>query len=1007
MIRLLFTATMLFLLGSTHVNAQTVINITDASLAPGQKYYWTANNTYVLQGMVFVEAGAELWIEPGTVIKGAEGVGNNASGLVVSQGGKIFAEGTATRPIIFTSVLDNMTGQLDGKDRGLWGGVVLLGRAPTNNGGIRQIEGVNEIVGAGDNRADYGGNDPNDSSGIMRYVSIRHTGIAVGDQAGNEIQGLTLGGVGRGTIIEYIESFASDDDGFEWFGGTVDAKYLISAFAADDAFDWDEGFNGRGQFWFAIQNDDAAGRMAEMDGAIGDEQNEPYTLPVILNATYLGDGRNNPNQVEGDGSQGLIFRDNSGGTYGNSIFGDFKGQPNAPALTIEDVTNEASQDSRKRLEAGQLRLVNNYWFDFAAGSTIEALIPQAFVREALGSNLSGNQITNPQLRGISRTTNRGLDPRPATTSPALGGSDMSLYEDPWFTPVNYVGAFGVNNWAKGWTALDQLGYLAEIPVAQNVINVTDASLAPGQKYYWTANNTYVLQGMVFVEAGAELWIEPGTVIKGAEGVGNNASGLVVSQDGKIFAEGTASHPIIFTSVLDNMTGQLDGKDRGLWGGVVLLGRAPTNNGGIRQIEGVNEIVGAGDNRADYGGNDPNDSSGIMRYVSIRHTGIAVGDQAGNEIQGLTLGGVGRGTILEYIESFASGDDGFEWFGGTVDGKYLISAFASDDAFDWDEGFNGRGQFWFAIQNDDAAGRMAEMDGAIGDEQNEPYTLPVILNATYLGDGRNNPNQVEGDGSQGLIFRDNSGGTYGNSIFGDFKGQPNAPALTIEDVTNEASQDSRKRLEAGQLRLVNNYWFDFAAGSTIEALIPQAFVREALGSNLSGNQITNPQLSGISRIANGELDPRPLRSSPAISGADRSLYTDPWFTPVSYVGAFGTTNWAIGWTALSQLGYLNNSGVPTNVETNPIEVPVDIALSQNYPNPFNPTTVINYTLQNAEFVSLKVFDITGRLVATLVDGVQPAGVSTVSFNGAGLASGVYLYRLETPSATVTRRMTLLK
>lgn len=208
----------------------------------------------------------------------------------------------------------------------------------------------------------------------------------------------------------------------------------------------------------------------------------------------------------------------------------------------------------------------------------------------------------------------------------------------------------------------------------------------------------------------------------------------------------------------------------------------------------------------------------MRYISIRHTGISVGDQAGNEIQGLTLGGVGRGTTIEYVESFASGDDGFEWFGGTVDAKYLVSAFASDDSYDWDEGFNGRGQFWFSIQGPDAAGRMAEMDGAIGDEQAEPYTLPVMMNATYLGDGKDNQMAIEGDGSQGLIFRDNTGGTYGNSIFGDFKGQPNSPALTIEDVANPATQDSRNRLESGDLRLINNFWFDFAIGNSIEELI---------------------------------------------------------------------------------------------------------------------------------------------------------------------------------------------
>ncbi len=986
---------------------QQVINVTDASINAGEKVYWTADNVYILQGGVFVEDGAELWIEPGTVIKGAEGDGNNASFLAVSQGGKLFAEGTASNPIIFTSVLDDLTGELDGMDRGLWGGVILLGRAPTNNATVRQIEGLNEIVGAGDNRADYGGNDPDDNSGIMRYVSIRHTGKAVGDQAGNEIQGLTLGGVGRGTTIEYVESFASDDDGFEWFGGTVDAKYLVSAFNADDAYDWDEGFNGRGQFWFAIQAQDAAGRMAEMDGAIGDEQATPYTMPVIANATYLGDGIDNPGTVEGDGSQGLIFRDNSGGSYLNSIFGDFKGQPGAPALTIEDVSNEAAQDSRNRLVAGDLKLMNNFWFDFAAGNTAEALIPQAFVRDALGAGLSGNQIVDPQLRGISREMDNMLDPRPGQNSPALGAGNRDLYEDPWFTKVDYVGAFGANNWMKGWTALDQLGYLNEDATGDNEVEVTDASINAGEKVYWTADNVYILQGGVFVEDGAELWIEPGTVIKGAEGDGNNASFLAVSQGGKLFAEGTASNPIIFTSVLDDLTGELDGMDRGLWGGVILLGRAPTNNATVRQIEGLNEIVGAGDNRADYGGNDPDDNSGIMRYVSIRHTGKAVGDQAGNEIQGLTLGGVGRGTTIEYVESFASDDDGFEWFGGTVDAKYLVSAFNADDAYDWDEGFNGRGQFWFAIQAQDAAGRMAEMDGAIGDEQATPYTMPVIANATYLGDGIDNPGTVEGDGSQGLIFRDNSGGSYLNSIFGDFKGQPGAPALTIEDVSNEAAQDSRNRLVAGDLKLMNNFWFDFAAGNTAEALIPQAFVRDALGAGLSGNQIVDPQLRGISREMDNMLDPRPGQNSPALGAGNRDLYEDPWFTKVDYVGAFGTYNWLTGWTALSQLGYLNNNSTPTSIDDEFEMVPDQIALNQNYPNPFNPTTMISFTLNRSEAVKLSVYDLTGRLVATLVDGMMPAGVTNINFSANGLASGVYIYRLETPSTSMTRRMTLLK
>lgn len=539
--------------------------------------------------------------------------------------------------------------------------------------------------------------------------------------------------------------------------------------------------------------------------------------------------------------------------------------------------------------------------------------------------------------------------------------------------------------------------------------VTDASINAGEKVFWTADNEYLLDGMVFVEAGAELWIEPGTVIKAEDGSGNNASGLVISQGGKIFAEGTADAPIIFTSKLDALDGTLDEQDRGLWGGLVVLGYAPTNNATVRQIEGVNEIVGAGDVRADYGGDDADDNSGVIRYVSLRHTGKAVGDQAGNEIQGLTMGGVGRGTTVEYVESFASDDDGFEWFGGTVDAKYLVSAFNADDAFDWDEGFNGRGQFWFVIQAEDAAGRMAEMDGAIGDEQGSPYTKPVLANATYLGDGKDNAAQVSGDGAQGIIFRDNSGGTYFNSIFGDFKGQPNAPAITVEDVADAASEDSRKRLEAGDLKLLNNFWFDFSAGTTLEALVPQEFVRTS--ANFAGNQITDPQLRGIGRTPSGAiLDPRLELDSPAVNAANSDLYTDSWFTKVNYVGAFSSnSNWLKGWTALDDLGYLSESRLVNNEnETVKSELPSAIKLDQNYPNPFNPTTNISFALPSTQKVTLKVFNMLGQEVATLINNQTiQAGSQTVAFDASLLSSGVYIYRLVGANTVLTKKMTLIK
>ena len=188
---------------------------------------WTSNVIYQLNQKVVVQDGATLTIEPGTIIKGSSGTGSLASALVIARGGKLMAEGTATQPIIFTSASDNIAlGQtmgtnLDQNDRGLWGGLIVLGNAPcsfSGDVGALQIEGIP----AEDEWGLYGGTDPADNSGVIKYVSIRHGGALIGE--GNEINGLTLGGVGTGTEIDNVEVVANVDDGIEFFGGTVNAS---------------------------------------------------------------------------------------------------------------------------------------------------------------------------------------------------------------------------------------------------------------------------------------------------------------------------------------------------------------------------------------------------------------------------------------------------------------------------------------------------------------------------------------------------------------------------------------------------------------------------------------------------------------------------------------------------------------------------------------------------------------------------------------------------------------
>lgn len=247
---------------------------------------WTSDNIYQLNQKVVVSAGVTLTINPGTIVKGSPGTGSLASALIVARDGTINAQGTADQPIIFTSTSDNITcGQtagtnLDQDDRGLWGGLIVLGNAPCSFSGDileAQIEGIP----ADDTFGLYGGSDPNDSSGSLRYISIRHGGALIGE--GNEINGLTLGGVGAGTTIDNIEVVANVDDGIEFFGGTVDASNLLVWAQGDDALDIDQAYSGTIDNAVVVLGD-ISDHALEIDGPEGTASGS-FTL---TNATIIG-----------------------------------------------------------------------------------------------------------------------------------------------------------------------------------------------------------------------------------------------------------------------------------------------------------------------------------------------------------------------------------------------------------------------------------------------------------------------------------------------------------------------------------------------------------------------------------------------------------------------------------------------------------------------------------------------------------------------------------------------
>ncbi len=557
------------------------------------------------------------------------------------------------------------------------------------------------------------------------------------------------------------------------------------------------------------------------------------------------------------------------------------------------------------------------------------------------------------------------------------------------------------------------------------ITITDADLVGKKNYTWTSDNTYLLDGYVFLEAGSRLFIEPGTVIKGkANPTGNDAaSALIIARDAQIFAEGTAAMPIIFTSEDDDVSDpfDLDIDERGKWGGLIILGRAShTDEACEIDIEGV--AVAPGDTRVRYGAAscqfDDADNSGVLRYVSVRHAGSKLED--GDEINGITLGAVGNGTTIEFVEVFANDDDGIEWFGGTVNVKYAVVAMCKDDSFDWDTGFKGKGQFWLSLHGSDKAGNGGEHDGAKPiDAAGEAD--PVIYNATFIGAGVNATGSGQGD-DHALLFRDNSAGDYANSIFTEFTGY----AIQVEDRPSSAvANDSRTNVEDGSLTLKNNIWFGFGEGSEFNAGangiinvrtdaddLTAAFLVNHLENN--GNTIEDPQLAGISRDIDLGFDPRPADNGPAYNNL-ASYPSDDFFCAVPFKGAFAADGvWIKGWTAVDEYGILSlNSPASPNeclsTSTNDLFLETKgYLLGQNRPNPAGYHASIDFTLPVSENINFDVYNATGQLIQTVARNTWFAeGAHVVELNTADLPNGIYFYRLSTSKVQLTKSMIIQK
>lgn len=393
----------------------------------------TSDKEWFLKGTVYVTEGATLTIQPGTVIKGyvpqtASEV-NLKGTLVIERGAKINANGSADKPIVFTSGLP-----VGDRRPGDWGGVVLLGRATTNQGQNVTIEG-----GIG---RQYGGTNDSDNSGVMKYVRIEFAGIS--SEPGSEINSLTLGGVGNGTILEYIQAVYSNDDAFEFFGGTVNAKYLVAYATADDDFDFDFGYRGTIQYAVSLRNprfvdSGDPGNGIECDNNKDGSAATPTTRPVLSNFTFVGP--NNGAGVAANHNFNARFRKATNFVLNNSIMLGYQkaGLSLESAGTVNSYVGGTSE-FKNNLVYAVAELFKSDQANILTAAQMEA---KALMEGNLKFSTAGEvNLTDP----FNLTSPNFL---PKTGSAALSGTFANSNNA--FVATDYRGAFGSSNWLQGWT----------------------------------------------------------------------------------------------------------------------------------------------------------------------------------------------------------------------------------------------------------------------------------------------------------------------------------------------------------------------------------------------------------------------------------------------------------------------------------------------------------------------------------------------------------------------------
>ncbi len=448
-------------------------------------------HTYILDKKIYVPSGKVLNIQPGTVIKGRyRSTADSVVALTVERGGKIIADGLPTCQIVFTAEADPMDGSYPVSNKGMWGGLLIAGKATNNltlaangpftpgsgNGRLCVADGLGTFEGfaSSNSRDQFGVNltagetfDDNDNSGILRYVSVRHSGAVL--TVGSEINGLTLGSVGRGTTIDHVEIVSCADDNIEFFGGTVNVKNLTMMFGNDDMLDWDDGYTGKIQFAFGVKTSDTLTASVDADNGFemdADDQKSnllPRSHPVIYNTTFIGNAKTTLTS-DNSGLAAIEAKELTEGEIYNSIFANFRyGLNLIKAVGTRTGTSESYHNWSNTTGNGSnsLKIKCNAFVActkplaldknaVTAYSTADSVQFYTTDENTVASSLTGfTYLWN--MNNLTNVVSTRFDavPNPALT---VSGGCTAAPADGFFSPVSYKGAFASSgkNWLSDW-----------------------------------------------------------------------------------------------------------------------------------------------------------------------------------------------------------------------------------------------------------------------------------------------------------------------------------------------------------------------------------------------------------------------------------------------------------------------------------------------------------------------------------------------------------------------------